>query len=771
MATPVQPTPTQPLEFKDFSGGMTDFYLGGPLNKFERGDNVLIVKHGDIGKLFTRPGSEIYNASYYQIPAGAQRIGTLKYFESVLWYHSSRKFYYVDSGWQTLQGPSGNDVFPTGVDTTTVVSLTTWNKHLLVTSSDLVQKVQKIYKDSGGTWRLRTAGMPALATSPTATPDSAGAVALSYLYRFLYKYTYTVGTVTHVDRGPTTEVTATDAAGSEIAVGTPCAVASIPVLANGTTHNYDTASASLKVEIYRTTNNGQNFFFVGEVSNGTTTYSDTTTDATLLTREPLYTEGGVPENNEPPYCKLVHAVDTRTFYANVKVGSEVLGNRVYQSIPDDADSVPSDFFVELDDDVAGLSSVQSNPVALCLNGSIYRIDGALDEAGGGFLIPQKISSTAGCISSAGVVQTLEGIFWPGIDGFYFSDGFDVIRISTGIRKTYQEFISTAAQKRRIVGVYDKKEKRVYWTVQWTSGATECDAVFVLDLNFGVSDDMPFTTWSGTSFAPTALEFIGENLIRADKRGYTFIHRDTLYVDPKVDTGVVPSSWVSETIIYDYYSVATDFGSSYARKWVSNVSVVCKNETNLALQIYSINDDGRRTGALKPIRFRGNVTWGDPDVYWGDPDLIWNYQGLVDETRRMPAMSLRCEYKQLRFTNAKVAIINSDLLGTATVSNAANTATLDDTATYDWPTGAVDYVLAFATDDYTKEYTVTARTNDALTFADADNTAPIGSVAWVLRGYPKGEVLHLLSYTVEYAIFGQTQSTFKNAGTGEVGAAD
>jgi hypothetical protein len=42
---------------------------------------------------------------------------------------------------------------------------------------------------------------------------------------------------------------------------------------------------------------------------------------------------------------------------------------------------------------------------------------------------------------------------------------------------------------------------------------------------------------------------------------------------------------------------------------------------------------------------------------------------------------------------------------------------------------------------------------------------------VLRGYPKGEVLHLLSYTVEYAIFGQTQSTFKNAGTGEVGAAD
>jgi hypothetical protein len=60
----VQPIQTQALLLEDFSGGMTDYYLGGDLNKYQRADNLLIVKNGRVGKLFTRPGSELYNATY-----------------------------------------------------------------------------------------------------------------------------------------------------------------------------------------------------------------------------------------------------------------------------------------------------------------------------------------------------------------------------------------------------------------------------------------------------------------------------------------------------------------------------------------------------------------------------------------------------------------------------------------------------------------------------------------------------------------------------------
>lgn len=766
-ATPIE---TQPLPLEDFSGGMTDYYLGGPLNKCQRADNLLIVKHGDIGKLFTRPGSELYDSTYYQIPAGAQRIGTLKYFNSTLFYQSARKIYYVNSGWTTLQGPTSNDLFPSGIDTTHVVSAASWNGILYLTSSALIGKPSKIYKDSGAVWRLRTAGLPDLATSPTATPDTTGVISVSYLYRFLHKYTYTVGSVTYIDRGPITEVVAADASGSAIGAGTPCAIAAIPVLANSTTDNYDTASTDLKIEIYRTTDGGQNFFYTGQVSNGTTTFSDTTTDAVLVDNEPLYTESGAPDNDPPPLAKVIHIVDDRAFYGHCKIGSEVHTTRVYQAVPGDPDSVPLENFGTLPDDLVTISSYKSLPIVLCA-GSLHRLDGAYDELGGGFLGATVISDTQGCVSQQSAVQTPIGIFWAGLDGFYWTDGYQSLRVSGDLRETYQSIISSDTRKRRIMGKYDAKENRVYWTAQLDSAASEVDALFCLDLNWQISEYMPFTTWSGgTNFAPTAIEFVGANLLRGDSRGYTFIHRASLYVDPKVNVAAIPSLWSSSTLIYDWVTCATNFGTSHERKFVPSCSVLCENETNLSLLIRSINDDGRRTADLKPVRYRGNVVWGDPDVYWGDPDIIWDVQGVIDEYRRMPAGSLRCQFKQAQLTNAHVAILSSDTLGTATVSTGALTATLDDT-TFDWPTNSVDYYLAFASDGYVTEFLVTARTADVLTFATAGGGPPSGSQRWVLRGKPKGEVLYLNAFIFNYAIFGQTQGKFRQAGTGEVGAAE
>ncbi len=762
-----QPIPTEPFPLEDFSGGMTDYYLGGPLNKYERADNLLIVKHGLVGKLFTRPGSTIYDATYYQIPVGAQRIGTLKYFNSTLFYQSARKLYYVNAGWQTLQGPTSNDLFPSGIDTTSVVSTASWNGHLLVTSSALIGKVSKVYKD-GSTWKLRTAGLPALATSPTATPSTVGILAVSYLYRFLFKYTYTVGTVSFIDRGPATEVVAADASGDAITVGTPCSIASIPVLANSTTDNYDTASSNLKVEIYRTTEGGQNFFYVGQVSNGTTTYSDVTPDATLLDAEPLYTENGAPENDPPPLCKVVHVVDDRAFYGHTKTGNEVFTTRVYQAVPGDIDAVPEDNFATLADDLVTITSHKSVPICLCA-GSNVRLEGAFDELGGGFLFPVVIADTHGCVSQQSAVQTPLGAFWAGLDGFYWTDGYQSIRVSGDLRETYQSIISSATRKARIQGKYDGKENRVYWTAQYDGAATEVDTLFVLDLNWGISENMPFTTWSGgASFAPTAIEFIGGTLIRGDSRGYTFSHAATTYTDPKVDVAAIPSLWATATIVYDLVSIATNFGVPSERKWVTSCSVLCENETNLSLQIVSINDDGRRTANLAPIRYRGNVVWGDPDVYWGDPDIIWDVQGIIDESRRMPSGSLRCQFKQAQLTNAHVAIVSSDTLGTCVVSSL--TATLTDT-TFDWPTNAVDYYLAFASDGYETEFLVTARTADVLTFATAGGGPPVGTQAWVLRGKPKGEVLYLNTLIFYYAAFSKTQNKFRSAQTGEVGADD
>lgn len=757
-----QPVNTRPLEFTDFSGGITDYYLDGPLNKYQRADNLLITKYGRVGKLKTRDGSEIYDTDNPQIPAGAQRIGTYIYADETLFYHSARKLYHVVSGtFATLQGPSGNDLFPEGVGTTTVVSWGPWNNHVFVTNSDF-SAIQKIYKDGSGNWQLRTAGLPRPAANPTITP---GAGANSYIYRLVYSYTYTVGTVEFVDRGPSREILVSSAVAPE---STPIAFTDIPVLANSTVHNYDTASANLKLEIYRTISAGQDFYLVGTIANGTTTFNDNVSDATLQTNEPIYTAGGVVENDPPPLCKLVHCTESRAYYAHVKLGAEIRENRVLQSIDGDLDSVPATFFTDLDDSIVGLSSVKGVPVVLC-DSSVFRLEGSFDLFGNGAMIPQKISDTASCVSAQSVVQTFEGVFWAGKDGFYFTNGYAVLKINDDLDKTYANLVATAERRRRIIGCYDPRRRRVYWAVQAGADATDCDSIFVCDLNWEITTQTPFTTLSGgDSFAPTAITFIGSDLVRGDRRGYTFLHREGLYTDPRVDTAAATSDWQEQTIVYDHISIATNFGTTFEKKFIPRVNVVCENETNLSLQITSLDDDSRRVGSLKPIRSRGNLVWGDADIYWGDPNVLWNYAGLIDEWRRFP--TLRCQYKQLQLTNAVVAVISSDTLGTANIDAGAKTVTLTDTATYDWPDKAVDYVIAFEADGYEREYPVLARTDDVLTLNDTGSTLEtLAGTRWVIRGKPKGEILNLLSYTMHYAIFGKSQGAFQSNSTGEVGA--
>jgi hypothetical protein len=127
------------------------------------------------------------------------------------------------------------------------------------------------------------------------------------------------------------------------------------------------------------------------------------------------------------------------------------------------------------------------------------------------------------------------------------------------------------------------------------------------------------------------------------------------------------------------------------------------------------------------------------------------------------------YKQIEITNAKVAIVNSEIMGTVSTNGTTNAVVLDDGGQI-WPTSPIDYYVAFETDGYVKEYQVTARTDSTLTVSDVENVLPTSSgLNWVLRGYPRGDVLQLIQYNVNYAIFGQTQQVYRASSSGEVDA--
>lgn len=748
-----------PMEINDFSGGITEHIFDPSNNKSEILDNMFIISNKSAQ---TRPGSvvDVTTNADSRIPAGNQRIGDLINYDNnnALLVRSAKKIYYRNpTAYATLQGPTGNDVFSIGT-TANLSAYTQWAGHLFITN-DGFPRPMKIYKDSAGVFQVRSSGLPALASTPTVT---AGAVGVqNFLYAFHYFYEYTVGLQTFQDAGPVIFVELNNSGDPSV---NPNSISNIPVLSNGATDNWDTAN--VKVKIFRTTNGGTDEWFLGQVTNGTTVFNDNFSDASITDGELLYLSDGSLDNDPPPLSKFVHVVNNIGYYGYIKEGSQEFRSKIRQSVPFDPDSCPLDFEDSVEDTITGMSSVQSIPIVMCQK-YIYRIEGAFDQFGRGSMNHVRISDTAGCISHLSIVQAENGLFWAGNDGFYYSDGYKVMKISDGFNENYQAMLTASTDKRRITGRFDERERRIYWTVQMDSSSFDCDSCMILELRYGISPESTFSTTSGgDSYRPSGIEFFNKKLYRADTRGYVMVHDDQYTTDPRVDTLNFVSVWATQAIVWHYRSVAFNFGSTYMRKIATKILLTCKNKTNVSIQITAINDDGKIKRVLKEIRWRRNFIWGDPEFNWGDPDCYWNAEGLIEQWRRMPAKGLRFSYLQIDITNAYTIITNSDNVGSATFNQSLKTATLDTAATADWPVDCVGYFLSTEVDGYSRQFEILERTDDTLTVLDPSNALPLGSLKWLIKGVRKSEVLNMLSYNIHWANLSKTQNTFE---TGQDGA--
>jgi hypothetical protein len=744
------PLSNQQLVVNDFSGGITDSTLDADPTQSATIDNLVINKNK---KLETVYGSDIYNALYPQIPDGNARItGVFKSLDPQIYVTSSRKVWRPGpSSWVELTGPTGNPAFSVGT-TATFVSTSEWNGHTYATNSDYAVPI-KIFK-LGASPVVRTAGLPDLATAPTCTPFTAGTTN-SYVYAFHYEYTYVVnGETTFQDFGPVTYVTVTT--GAVIAGGAPTAITAIPVLANGATLNYDTVT--VRVFIYRTINNGLTFYKLGQVTNGTTTFTDNFTDASIVNNDLLYTNGGVLEYESPPKCKYVHIVNGVAYYANILDGTNYLKNQIRQSIPEDPDAVPSVLSIDVLEEIVGISSYSGNPIVFTKK-RVYRLNGLYDELGQGQVTYEDITKTVGCMSHNSIVQTRYGLFWAGDDGFYWTDGFQYKKVSDSINTRYESLVSTTTKQGRIYGTFDTVENKVHWACAQSATAVDNDCLFTLDLRWGISEKSTFTTRTGgDSFAPTAIIFYGTDFIRCDRRGYVFKHNSSYITDPKINVAAAYSTWATQVITPTYQSSIFNFGLPMVRKWVPKILLSMQNTTDVSVQIRSINDNGPTPSNLSEIRVRGLLLWGNIYAIWGAATPNWNDNSLIEQMRRFPAGGLRCSFKQIEITQSYTIISNSDTYGTGNVNSVAKTVTI---AT-NWPNDSVGYFISFETDNYSRQYEITALSGTQLTYSDPTNLQPSNPAAkWLVKGYPKGEIFNILSYVIYYSpLTDQSYKTFR-----------
>lgn len=751
---------TQPLEVNDFTLGITDYFIDGNQRAAEMLDNFFITPHG---KPRTRWGSVIYQD---QLPTGTARVTKLSQLSDVVLAFQGKKIYRPNAAtWAEIQGPAAGALMQAG-DGNSIIVDTEWQGHTFFTS-DALGSAQKVYVDSGGTYRAVNAGMPDLpAGVSVANPAGAGS---TYLYAFYYFRSYTVGSVTYEDHGPVYYLPTQVTGGAITAIN--AAAVTLPA-ALAAAENYDTAN--MKIKIFRTVDLGTVFYYVGQVNYGVVAYNDVMPDATLLLNEELYTTGGIASNDTPPKAKFVHEVNGYGYWAHIKEGSETDPTLVRQSKSNDPDSVPTSFYANTKNPITGLSSIYDRPMVLT-NKQIYRIDNYFADDGSGGMVLRQIDDKAGCISAQSIVQTSYGLFWAGELGFYWSDGFRVECVSNHLVTTYQTITSHQTRKNRISATYDSANKRVFWTACLSDGTHENDRMFVLDLRrpFIPTQENQggcFTTMSGQddawdSFKPTQVMRVGKYIYRGDARGYVVKHGEEYATDPRIDTAVSPSTWEQLAIINTYSSCFVDFGSKFYRKWVPRILVSADNTTNVSIAISSSNDNDRVVGELKAIRYRGNIEWGDDLPLWADPTAVWNRQGLIEEWRRFPAGGLRCNYKQVTFTNAHVEIVDSDMLGSATVNVATKTATLG--GTYNYLSNIVGYYIAFEDDNYDTEFLITAQTTTVVTYSDATNIGPQanGTYKWIIRGKPKGEILQINGYVLHWGHVSKSHAPYVSGSLG------
>ncbi len=332
-----------------------------------------------------------------------------------------------------LVGPSSNSLFTTahGLAGDHRFVTSRWNDQLFIASTSFTQRLRRVFVDSGGTLQLRTVGLPKFdGTTTYTTAGTAG----TFVYAFVWKYSYTSGNRTFIDRS----APFFEAKGN--IYGTVKGTAGALVNSGGESWfaAAATGNESLVLEIYRTVTTGNTFYLVGSIDYATlsTGVTDGIADATLINNATLYSTGGLPERADPPICKFFHITeDGIGLYGYIQDGNDTMKNRVGQSLPGIPGARPSTFFADSNEEVTGVSSYRGVPLVFGPS-SIYRGEGTFTATGDGQFKLKKIIDGVGCINQLSIVQTFAGVFFAANSGFYWTDGYNVRKLSDEFNESY-----------------------------------------------------------------------------------------------------------------------------------------------------------------------------------------------------------------------------------------------------------------------------------------------------------------------------------------------
>jgi len=262
----------------------------------------------------------------------------------------------------------------------------------------------------------------------------------------------------------------------------------------------------IAVEVYRTTDDGTLFYFVGEVSNELVpladhaTVVDTLSDSELVERAVLDTSAGELEEFSPPGANSITIHNGRLWLG--------AGTRVYYSkeyISGYGPGFVDDRFVEVDEPVTALSSSGDALVAFAEN-AVYLVWGeGPDRLGGGsaFNTPRSMSGNCGCPVALGGQRSIcridAGIL------FRSAKGIALLPAEGGTPQIVSDPVEDQLEQYDVItsALLLEEERRVKFTA--VSSTTGESRIFVWDL-----ESLVWTTetFPGDGAARAAVVFDG-----------------------------------------------------------------------------------------------------------------------------------------------------------------------------------------------------------------------------------------------------------------------
>ena len=734
---------SQVFTFKDFSGGISDSTLGNNIVKFENFDNLVPLIYNNSAK--TRPGSDEFKSitgeSYavdFMFEYGHQK--------DLLYGLNGKVFLYRGKEVPSVQVtalsnpnltlyPTINDVI--AYDKTKAVSIAKWGENVLL--SDGENQPKKLYLDTSDSnnhrYVFRDAGLPNVFVAPESdssydlngniltykrdvinkfkiTRTDFGSVEGDtlqsiYLFYFVLYCEYEANGVLYKDFGPFTVYQFKSP--SEFNNRRIIQFEKFPAIPNK--HILETNKTYLR--LYRTINAGTTPYALAVPPYGRNNINipinrsnnyglcvESNTDDTLQSQTTaafLYALAGVGSNDLPPKSKYIHITRSTAFYAGIENNNRI----IYQSKIGDCDSVPSNFFETVDDDIVGLSSIKDLLLVFCQS-KLYSIAGLLDNTGKtslnfpvrGVYFTNILSNTCGCLSHRSIVLAGKLIFWLGQDGIYLSDGQMVQKIESSkqITDKYKDWKQNFANDfSDIQGVHDEKNNKIYWLlrdkdtysyVKNSEGLFETDAggnkilnktyknkiLLVLDLNFQERNHFPLYIWKGSPYHTNAQNYFNPKSI--------FIYNNELLRGEDKKQGLNKSvivrhnenlvnDWdyiqnIKRAIIINLKTVANNLDISNFSKVLKEILFVMKKTSSVALDVFSSVDENEEEHFItkvigeSPIAFQ-QQSQNRPSFFFGDERLTWREKNLITHKSYSPLASRLFNFIKLKFSNATQSI--------------------------------------------------------------------------------------------------------------------